>query len=467
MFVSRIPPDGSNATIDQAEEAPGLGDIKGEVTLEFSLWFPNHRVSDLDINSVEKAVLNGLEYIFCDKPTTALPIDSINGLCVLKEESMEVVQMNVLKSSTDQDQHHVQEAEDVAETILFAPFVSYLDERYLVEKDEVFFWTTWKVSWEVFQFGRPVVQHVLTTLVDRSGATPMEENYLATLQIQDIMTVIMESSIRSGEFDDILRIKLTSIQAYSSVPGSEATSFPFPSRSSTESVFVPDNSDSMSDPNKIIILTLVGLFIFSALATGVYLSLKPKRARNAWIRQCERHCMGSRQQLENHSTDESLPSSNERLGSTLSSPRMDNLEKGSDEDSPTYEIPLTDGDDTSYAGTDGRFSGISSISLGWSVDDGFGLQSRGEPAPTSGMNDLSESNLQRLAANAISPVKSALPSGMNDLSESNLQRLAANDIPDLEKLSEACSHDKFSAVSSIAEWSLDGMDATWKSWTKP
>jgi hypothetical protein len=445
MPVSRIPPlFGVSAPHEQME--------KEETSLEFSLWFPDHRVSDLDLNSVERAVLNSLEDMFCDRQTAALTIDSPDNLCVFKDESIDVVEMNILKRSTSQDQHQIQEADYVDATILFAPYVSYMDERYLVEQDKVFFWMTWKVSWEVFQLGRAAIQHVMTTSVDRSGATPMEDNYLAaTRQIQESMTVMMEASIRSGEFDQILRTKLTSIQVFSSVTGSEGTSFPFLNRNSIESEVTQTADDSMSAANKIIIVTATGLFIFSGLVAWAYVSLRPKRSRRAWIRQCERSFMGSRYQLEKDLTDESLPSSNEKMGSTLTPHSME----GMDQDSPAYNIRVADEDDTSYADTDGKFSAISSLSLGLSEDDGFG--SRKAPAPTSGMNALSESNLQLLAACVVSSVRPAPTTGMNDLCESNLQRLAAKDIHDLEMVSEGCSYDKLSAVSSVA-WSFDAFD---------
>ncbi|CAB9522956.1 laminin G sub domain 2 [Seminavis robusta] len=452
-----LPPTGADRPIADLNASGGidaLGEVKGETTLEFSLWFPDHRASDLDIISVENSVLNSLEMLFCDRHTPALTIDISDDLCVLKDESIGV-QVAVIKSRSSGNQG-TDLLVDLDATVLFAPFVSYLDERFVVEGDKAFFWTTWKVSWEVYQVGRPLMQDVLTRQAARGEALGLGEgkHLVGAQEIQNRMMIVMEASILSGEFNAILKTRMIGIPVLSSVLGSEMTTFQFldqPGMDTADnndndepnvSLQTADDSDTMSSGTKTIFIGIMCACFFFAVALGVYYnSYKPTmRAREAWMTESQRHGLDASEvcaaMRDNTHASGSLHSSNERLVSTQSPPRIDSLEDGLEQPPPANEIP----EETSDDGTDAYMSAISSLSLGWSMESKSVEKVSGQSNEAEDVGDVED-------AGQVPPP-------------------TVTEVPAVDVLSDLGTDDRASTMSGVDfGWSLDGMDAHWKPWT--
>lgn len=262
--------------------------INLEVTLEFSLWFPEHRASELDINGAEDGVLISLEALFCNTGNTAFTFESFDDLCVLYEH---ILGSNVaVVRSSRQDGHD----EDPEATIVMAPYVIYLEERYRYVRDGQFSWTTWKVSFEIFQLGRSVVESAIAALGVESEFSSEEEIYMSSARaIQNGLKRTMDANMQDGSFDSILASHVVGMQVFSSPLDEELETFGFLDWNYPNVIPSPRYANANANRDKMIIATIASLAFLVSLAVGAYISLNRRRARAAWMKERERHIMRS------------------------------------------------------------------------------------------------------------------------------------------------------------------------------
>lgn len=275
-------------------EVQELRDIRAETNLELSLWFPDQRVSNLNLTRVEQQLLLSLETLFCDiRSTSVKMLDSSDTLCVLEEKL----------SGSDSSLFSVEARQallpwqEMDATILLAPYVSRLDERYASEQEAHFSWTTWKVTFTVSQLGVPMIQRGIRQLEKSDTDITANLAYMAGIQeLQQIMAKEMTESIRSGDFDIILLKKLNEATAISSPVGAELELFDFLGWESTKDASergvdsaTVDGSDS-SREKTIIVATICASFIVVVALVGFFV-VRPHSSRIAWKREREAHIL--------------------------------------------------------------------------------------------------------------------------------------------------------------------------------
>lgn len=282
--------------------------MTGTASLELSLWFPEHRVSNLDITRIENEVLSSLEYLFCDFQGH---VDLQDNLCVVKGGVMNANTSQTNGNAPPMDVQRTPQLlpiNSVDQTILLVPSVIHLEERYAYEGERDS-WTTWRVSFETFQLGLPLLQSVPFS-IDQDEVLSSEEVFGAGIQeIQRIMETFMAMSIQTGDFDRILESRVKDVPVRSSSVGEELDTFDFGAWNQNQTISVvdpvlkdpsdsPDESESLSDQNKMIIIIVSAATLFAVVALGMYTYLAPRRRRAQWNKERKVHIIDINDNVE-------------------------------------------------------------------------------------------------------------------------------------------------------------------------
>jgi len=267
------------------EDLQGLKGVNGAANLQFSLWFPDHHVSDLDIAWVENEVLTGLKQLFCDLDT---PLDNDN-MCVLHDDVLKLETAQI--SITRQAPLPTRERSELDYTILLPPYVAHLDERYR-SNDGGDSWTTWQVVWEIYQFGSPLLQQAISS--SGSGLETTDLIKAGVREIQQLISAALDANIRSGKFDAVLKAHVKDVPVASSVVNEELKTFVFLAWDDLESDVKPSitseggSSDSTRNTTITVIVILVACVIIVAAAGYLHI-FKPRSPKAEWKKEREKH----------------------------------------------------------------------------------------------------------------------------------------------------------------------------------
>lgn len=395
-----------------------LNSMNGSVNLQFSLLFPNSQVSNMNITKVENAVLSSLEHLYCDPRRHE---DVRDDHCLLKSD---LVNMDPIDGAIQQRQQ--EDGSDLSYSILGIPYVTHLDERYAID-DGRDSWTTWKVSWDIVQFGTPLLERAILAM-DPEIILSLQEVFTTGVQaMQEIAETAMDDSIGSGNFDAALARQVDGIAVQSSAVNKEMETFNFVSSDST--IDGSENTaegDSSSNRNTAAIVVFVVLVIFVVVSLAAYFTLKPRSPKTDWKREQEQKI------IESIEYEAAL----ERESSTV--PHTVKISAGSK-----------------------QVGSISTASKPMGSIDG----SKGQNTAQVDLLSLDNGSRQIASIDGSKGQENTQGDLLSLDNDESLPFSAAHVIHNLEDKLDEEPDDQGSTISSLDyNWSVDGVDAPWKSW---
>jgi hypothetical protein len=188
-------------------------DVLGSVTIDFSLYSPNVTVLEMNFPKLKLGVSGSIDEMICDQ---GHPISEEEGpYCSVRDD--------VLLTDGITQSRQPSSLSDYNTTIIALSSTLVKDDSGVAPGPTPLSWTTWRMSWDVLQFGPALLQHI-----EEIHGADLDEDEVRAVGIailQKMITVNVERALKDGDLQQDINDFMKDIMLVTSFVGDEVETY--------------------------------------------------------------------------------------------------------------------------------------------------------------------------------------------------------------------------------------------------